>query len=281
MPEGHTLHALAGRLRDHVVGERLLVASPQGRFAGEAAELDGRMLLASEAFGKHLLLTFEGDRLVHIHLGLFGKFSVQAHRRRGGGAPEDLPVRGQVRLRLVGLTHVGDLRGPTVCELIDPAQWRLVRRRIGADPLRSRRLPTRTVAALRATKRPVALVLMDQSLIAGVGNVYRAELLHARALDPFQPSATVPDDLWRQLWRDLVRLMPLGVQTGRILVNDADVRRARALLRAGGTGRLRPSYAVYRRTGHPCPRCGETVATQVVGGRNLFWCPGCQVRQGE
>lgn len=277
MPEGHTLHALAGRLDAAFSGTAVHVTSPQGRFAESAAQLDRLVIEHAEAFGKHLLIRFADEQLVHVHLGLFGKFSVTRHRRVEPAAPpEDLPVHGQVRMRLVNLTHVADLRGPTACEILSPGEWAERVTRIGVDPLRTRTLPAATLERIGRTRRPVGQVLMDQSLIAGVGNVYRAELLHRHALDPWQPAAEVPTEVWRLLWRDLVRLMPLGVETGRILVSDRDVRRARKHLREGGTGRIRPSYAVYRRTGQGCPRCGEIVASATLAGRNLFWCPGCQ-----
>lgn len=282
MPEGHTLHALAGRLDTAFAGTEVHVASPQGRFAESAAMLDRLVLEGAEAVGKHLLLRFADEQLVHVHLGLFGKFRVTRHRRAitaDDQPPEDLPVTGQVRMRLVNLTHVADLRGPTACELLSPDEWAERQSRIGVDPLRTRTLPASTLARMTRSRRPVGQVLMDQSLVSGVGNVYRAEILHRHRLDPWQPTAEVPHDLLRRIWRDLVRLMPLGVETGRILVSDADVRRARRALREGRSGRIRPSYAVYRRAGQACPRCDGIVARATLAGRNLFWCPGCQVRQ--
>lgn len=278
MPEGHTLHALARRLDAAFAGQSLRVSSPQERFTEGAAVLDGAVLEAAEAYGKHLLLRWESGDLVHVHLGLFGKFSVQQHRRKDvDQPPTDLPVRGQVRLRMVGLTHVGDLRGPTACELLTPPEWEVVRARIGADPLRTTRLPAAVRDRIRRSRRPLGQVLMDQALISGVGNVYRAEVLHQLELDPWRPAREVEPEVLDRIYATLVRLMPLGVETGRIIVAPADVRRARKLLREGGSGRIRPSYAVYRKAGQACPRCGETVSKATLAGRNLFWCPGCQV----
>lgn len=277
MPEGHTIHALAGRVQDAFAGTPVRFSSPQGRFAESAAALDGACVESAEAHGKHLAIHVEGEQVVHVHLGLFGRFGVRQHRRVDRGEPPtDLPVAGQVRMRMVNRTHVGDLRGPIVCELVTPAEWREVRAGLGADPLRDDRLPDAVRDRLARTRRAIGAVLMDQSLVAGVGNVYRAELLHRHELDPHTPARDVPAGVVTAIWDDLVRLMPLGVRAGRILVSDSDVERAEALIVKGGTGRVRPHYAVYRRHGKPCPRCGETVVKETLAGRNLFRCPGCQ-----
>jgi endonuclease-8 len=274
MPEGHTIHALARRLDAAFAGTAPRVSSPQGRFVEEAALLDGLPYAGAEALGKHLAIRFEGagdeHRVVHVHLGLFGKLSVRQHRTL------EVPVVGQVRLRLLSETHVGDLRGATACELLSEPEWASRATRIGADPLRRKTLPVETQRRILRSNRSIGQLLMDQSLIAGVGNVYRAELLHRLGLDPFLPGRELTPGVVQRLWEELVRLMPYGVETGRILVDDEDVRRAARLLREGRSGRIRPSYAVYRRDGRACPRCGVTVRKATMAARNLFWCPGCQ-----
>lgn len=281
MPEGHTIHALAGRIDRAFAGTTVRFSSPQGRFAESAAVLDGLEVESVEAHGKHLAIHVEGARVVHVHLGLFGKFSVTQHKRKDRGeAPTDLPVAGQVRMRMVNRTHVGDLRGPITCELVTPAEWAAVEEGLGADPLRVDRLPDDVRDRIGRTRRAIGAVLMDQTLVAGVGNVYRAELLHRHAVDPHTPAKDVPAAVVDMLWDDLVRLMPLGVATGRIIVADEDVERAQRLIDGGRTGRIRPTYAVYRKHGQACPRCGETVVKETMAGRNLFWCPGCQTADG-
>ena len=283
MPEGHTIHALARRLDAAFTGTAPRASSPQGRFVEEAALLDGLAYDGAEAFGKHLVMRFVGAvderRVVHVHLGLFGKLSVRQHRKRlpeAGLEGLEVPVVGQVRLRLLSETHVADLRGATTCELLDEAEWAAKAVRIGADPLRRRTLPAETQRRILRSNRPVGQLLMDQSLIAGVGNVYRAELLHRLGLDPYLPGRELTPGVVQRLWEELVRLLPYGVETGRILVDDEDVRRAARLLREGRSGRIRPTYAVYRRHGKACPRCGATVRKATMAARNLFWCPGCQ-----
>ena len=277
MPEGHTIHALARRLDGAFAQGLVRVESPQGRFDAEAALIDRTTYDRAEALGKHLAIHFEGERVVHVHLGLFGKFGVRRHRGSAGLDELEVPVEGQVRLRLLGSSHVADLRGAATCELLTPQEWAAKAARVGADPLRRRSIPAATMRRILASRRPVGQLLMDQTLIAGVGNVYRAELLHRLALDPYLPGRSLTEGVVQRLWEELVRLMPLGVETGRILVDDDDVRRARRLLAEGRSGRIRPTYAVYRRHGRPCPRCGASVSRAELAGRNLFWCPGCQV----
>ena len=112
MPEGHTLHRLALDHRKWLAGEVVHVTSPQGRFSGGASVLDGQLVTSVEAWGKHLFYRFEGGELLHVHLGLFGRF-----RRRRQPAPEP---RGQIRLRLETSAECIDLSGPTACELLEP-----------------------------------------------------------------------------------------------------------------------------------------------------------------
>ena len=128
MPEGHTLFRLAQELDDAFAGRPARVSSPQDRFTAEAAALDGSVVLTAESGGKHLFIEFEGDRFVHVHLGLFGKF-------RDGTLPEPA-ARGALRMRLVGAEHWLELRGPTACELLTPAGRDAVVARLGPDPLR-------------------------------------------------------------------------------------------------------------------------------------------------
>jgi len=108
MPEGHTLHALAGRVHHAFAGTTVAASSPQGRFEDGAALLDGRVMLEASAWGKHLFAEFGGDAWLHVHLGLIGKMSVQRHRRRAapGALPQGVAVQGAVRLRLLNDTYV-------------------------------------------------------------------------------------------------------------------------------------------------------------------------------
>ncbi len=185
MPEGHTVHRIA---RDHgqlLAGHRVAVSSPQGRFATGAELLTGRRVERLEAYGKHLFHVFEGELLLHVHLGLYGKWTV------GRGAPPE--PRGALRLRLTAEADDGpvwlDLRGPTACEVLTPAERDSVLARLGPDPLRKDADPDRAYARVARSRRLVGELLMDQAVLCGVGNVYRAEALYRAGLSPFRPGA--------------------------------------------------------------------------------------------
>ena len=273
MPEGHTLHRLASELSEAFAGRAVRVSSPQGRFATEAAELDGTTLLVAESAGKHLFLDFDGDRVVHVHLGLIGGFDVHQ------GVWSVPPPVGQVRLRLVSggrrPTAYADLRGATQCDLVTSARREEIVAKLGPDPLRTDADPGRAWARISRSPRPVGDLLMDQAVLAGVGNVYRAEVLFRHGLHPLRPGRTLRVGRWRALWDDLVELMAEGVRTGRI-----DTVRPEHTPEAMGRPPRVDDHGgevyVYRRTGQPCLVCGSTVRTDVLVGRNIFWCPRCQ-----
>jgi endonuclease-8 len=271
MPEGHTLHRLADELTATFSGRTVEVSSPQGRFAGSAALVTDQVLLGAEAWGKHLFVAFPEDRFVHIHLGLYGRFDVQADASL---VPE--PV-GQVRLRLVADTSYADLRGATVCELLTLAERDLVVARSGPDPLREDADPMVAWERIRRSRAPIGGLLMDQGVLAGVGNVYRAEVLFRHRIDPYRPGNTLRVGQWRAIWDDLVVLMQEGVRTGRI-----DTVRDEHLPEAMGRPPRRDDHGgevyVYRRNGMPCHVCGRAVRTAELQGRNLFWCSQCQRR---
>ena len=275
MPEGHTLFRLARTIDDHFGGRVVRVSSPQGRFADSAGLLDGTRLVGAESYGKHLFVDFEHDRRVHVHLGLYGKVLVSDG--------EALPPVGQVRLRLVAGNGdgrppaYGDLRGATACELMTGEQQQALVARLGPDPLRADADWTRAWERVGRSRAPVGGLLMDQSVLAGVGNVYRAEVLFRHRVDPLRPGSSLRRGTFEQLWNDLVVLMADGVRLGRI--DTVQPRPDPALV-----GRLpeadthgSPVY-VYRRAGEPCFVCGSRVRTQELAGRNLFWCPRCQPR---
>ncbi|HXV91873.1 MAG TPA: DNA-formamidopyrimidine glycosylase family protein [Pseudonocardia sp.] len=263
MPEGHTLHRLARLHRRRFAGHPLAVSSPQGRFAAGAALIDGRVLESADAHGKHLFHGYGPDLVLHVHLGLYGAFT-------HGPVPPPEP-RGQVRLRLVGPTHFADLRGPTACELLTDAEAAAIRGRLGEDPLRDDADPDRVWARISRSRAPLATLLMDQSVVAGVGNVYRAEVLFRQGLDPQLPGRALTRAQWDAVWSDLVELLSDGVRRGRI----ETVRPEHDPRTAGADAAARAFYT-YRRSGEPCLVCGTPIAHAEHLARNLFWCPGCQ-----
>lgn len=180
--------------------------------------------------------------------------------------------RGAVRLRLAGEHGVADLTGPAACELLDAEGLAAVRRRLGPDPLRDDGDIEVFVAGVRRRRRPIGELLMDQSVISGVGNIFRAETLLRCGVSPFRAGDRLSADRVRSLWRDLVPLMEYGVATGFITtVEAADVPDP---LPEGDEEAAR--WYVYHRTARPCLRCGAPVRERTVAGRRLFWCAACQ-----
>lgn len=270
MPEGHTLFRLAAELDGAFAGQVLRVSSPQGRFADEAAGLDGQVFESAESAGKHVFLHFGNGSIIHIHLGLIGGFTF-------GLAPAPPPI-GAVRLRLEGEKMYGELRGATVCELTTHEKVAEIVGKLGADPLRKDADPDAAFARIHRSKKSIGALLMDQSILSGVGNVYRAEVLFRARLSPFTVGSQVTKRRWNAIWDDLVALMEYGVLTGRIDTVRPE-HEPEAMGRDPRVDDHGGEVYVYRRHGQPCLVCGTTVKTKVLEGRNLFWCPKCQRRR--
>lgn len=269
MPEGHTLHRLARLHQKRYAGAPVAVSSPQGRFATAAANVDGRVLESASAWGKHLFHHYSGGAIVHVHLGLYGTFREWARPDDG-----EIPAAvGQVRMRMVGAEYGTDLRGPTVCEVIDEAQVDDVVAKLGPDPLRRDADPAWPWKRITKSRRSIGALLMDQTIIAGVGNVYRSELLFRHGIDPYRPGQKIDESEFADAWSDLVDLMKVGVRRGKIITVRPEHDHGEAP-RGRGQGRAR-KY-VYRRTGDPCRVCETPIRTAELEGRNLFWCPTCQ-----
>ncbi|KQR24572.1 DNA glycosylase [Agreia sp. Leaf335] len=182
---------------------------------------------------------------------------------------------GAVRVRLLTDTAVADLRGPTACEILDAAQVAAVIAKAGPDPLlettaKARRAAEdRFTAAVRKKPTPIGLLLMDQSVVSGIGNVYRAELLFRARLNPHTPGKVVPEDTVRELWKDWTKLLTIGVETGQMMTMDklskTDYDKALA--------KREDRHWVYKRDGLPCRVCGTNIVLEIMGGRKLYWCP--------
>ncbi|MEY9838700.1 Fpg/Nei family DNA glycosylase [Streptacidiphilus sp. EB103A] len=283
MPEGHTLHRLAAAYRQVFGGESVRVSSPQGPFAQAALRLDGRPLTSTEAHGKHLFLGFGGPTTasesasgptgtadwIHIHLGLYGKV-------RFGEGPAPAPT-GQIRLRMstAADTAHADLRGPTTCALISDPEKQEVHRRLGPDPLRGDSVPERAWQRVSRSTTTVAALLMDQKVLSGVGNIYRAEVLFRQGIDPRLPGRALTRAQWDAVWTDLTLLMADGVRDGWI-----DTVRPEHTPQAMGRPAREDAHGgevyVYRRADQPCLVCATPVSAATHAGRNLFWCPTCQ-----
>ncbi|WP_330175841.1 Fpg/Nei family DNA glycosylase [Streptomyces sp. NBC_01498] len=271
MPEGHTIHRLAQDLTHRFHDRPVRVTSPQGRFADSAALLDGRVADGASAHGKHLFAGFGGSGWIHVHLGLFGKVAL-------GDTPAPPPTD-TVRMRLLNDTSYLDLRGPTACALITEPEKQAIHDRLGPDPLRPPDAPgndpDRAWTRISRSRTTVAALLMDQKVVAGVGNVYRAEVLFRHGIDPYRAGRDLTRAEWDALWADLVALMREGVRHNRI-----DTVRPEHLPEAMGRPPRVDDHGgevyVYRRAAMPCHLCGDEIRTAPLVARNLFWCPGCQ-----
>ncbi|WP_420783347.1 Fpg/Nei family DNA glycosylase [Streptomyces sp. LPB2020-019-1HS] len=269
MPEGHTIHRLAKDYAARFAGRPVTVTSPQGKFSDAADLLTGAVLTGTDAHGKHLFLHFRDSDWVHIHLGLFGKVTF-------GDAPAPPPTD-TVRLRLACPTGYVDLRGPTTCALITDAEKQAIHDRLGPDPLRADADPAAAWARVRRSRTAIAALLMDQKVIAGVGNVYRAEVLFRHGIDPYRAGKDLTPAEWDAIWADLVVLMREGVRANRI-----DTVRPEHTPEAMGRPPRVDDHGgevyVYRRAQQPCHVCGTEIRTAGLAARNLFWCPTCQQR---
>ncbi|MEE2034048.1 Fpg/Nei family DNA glycosylase [Rhodococcus chondri] len=263
MPEGHILHRLARLHHEHYAGAPVRVSSPQGRFADGAALVDGRVLTHADAWGKHLFHHYDNGAVVHVHLGIYGEFTESA-------LPLAAPV-GQVRMRMRGVGHGSDLRGPTACEVITPGDVDAIEARLGPDPLRPDADPERAWARIIKSRSAIGVLLMNQAVIAGIGNVYRAEVLFRHGIHPERPGKSLSRSQFDEVWADLVELMRIGMERGRMHVVRPEHDHG-----APAYAKNRPRTYVYRRAGDPCRVCATPVLHKVMGARNLFWCPVCQ-----
>ena len=243
-----------------LVGERIRATSPQKRLK-KIRELDGARITHIEAFGKHLFYRFEKarrTRWLHVHLGLAGRFDFSKKQ------PPPAP-RSSVHVRMAGPLHTVDLRGPLICEIVDADARDLEISRLGPDPIRPRSQAARFAARLARTRVAIGAMLLDQTAIAGVGNVYRAELLFLAKLDPRRPSNQLTRDEVATIWKLARTLMRAGVIDGRILTT-----------KHGGIA-ADPRQRTYVYKQHRCVRCAGRIDQVKLAGRPCYFCPGCQV----
>jgi endonuclease VIII len=271
VPEGHTIHRLAIDHTKDLSGQKLQVSSPQGRMSDGAALVDGVVLKRIDPYGKHLFYRFgspkpEQATTIHVHLGLFGKFTRFAN-------PAATP-RDTTRLRMVGSKWTIDLVGPTDCRIITPDEEEVIRKRLGPDPLRDDADPEIAYARLAKRRIPIGEALLDQKVMAGVGNVYRAEALYVNSIHPSRPANEVTRWEFDALWLTIVAMLNQGVIDKRIITVADDE------LDVFGTPRkkLRGKEAVYVYKKDNCMRCDAAIDRWDMAGRWAYACPNCQPR---
>lgn len=234
----------------------------QDRFAAGAERLAGATLLEATAHGKHLFMAWDHGEVLHVHLGLFGKFTRHVSAAR---VPSD-----NLRLSISAPGATWDLTGPTVCELGEPGLVDQVRRRLGPDPLRPDSDPGRFASRVGRSDRPIGDLLLDQAVIAGVGNVYRAEILHLTGVHPLRAGRDLAADEVTAIWTTTVQQLSKGVERNRIVTVPLDGRRA---------DRIARSDAVHVYKQERCRSCAGAVTAATVAARNMFWCEACQPRR--
>ncbi len=303
MPEGNEVHRWAERHNAAFGGRRLnVLPGPNHRFS-DAHLVDGKTLLKVHAVGKHLGYEFHGELYLHIHLGRFGDFTegcgplpepkgaLRAVLQRAGSRKPLRSKKGQPH----NLTCAKDdgtqpfppedvdwceLRGPTDCSVYDAAKWQALLDRLGPDPLAhepgDHDNPTRAFDKILSKKTSIAELLMDQSILSGIGNIYRAELLFRHRVNPFTQGDEMDIKTLKAIWKDAIPLLKAGMVDRRIVCT----KRAHRPSKQEPAPRGEEHY-VYRRHGKPCFLCGETILRKDVVGRTLYWCPNDQGTNAE
>lgn len=223
-----------------------------------------------DAAGEDSVMSMGAPRLARAHV----RMSEQTQDLDGDEAAWPPEIVGQVRLRLLTDATCADLRGPTRCELQTPDEMLATVAALGPDPMTGDPAENeeRFVTAVHRRRTPIGLLLMDQKVVSGIGNVYRAELLFRARLNPHTPGSQVPVDVLRALWRDWSTLLRDGIATGQMMTMDGlddDAWRKAMANRAD-------RHWVYHREGLPCRVCGTHIVMEEAAGRKLYWCPSCQ-----
>jgi endonuclease-8 len=246
------------------------IASANGRM-GQTSQrgtvLDAPVM---DAAGENSLTSIGAPRRARVHV----RMSEQTTGLPEEGAEWPPAVVGQVRLRLLGDVTCADLRGPTACELQTPDEVRATIAKLGPDPLvdDDAEGEERFTAVVRRKPTPIGLLLMDQNVVSGIGNVYRAEMLFRARQNPHTPGRDVPEETVRGLWRDWSRLLRIGVETGQMMtMDDLSPEQWRAAMASRDD-----RHWVYHRAGLPCRVCGTSILLEEMGARKLYWCPNCQ-----
>lgn len=293
MPEGNEIHRWADRHSAAFAKKKMRVEAPTGRFR-DADALDNRKLEQVLAKGKHLGYVFGRNRILHVHLGRYGDWTE--------GQMPVAEVKGALRVRMWaaaakprkraasattrhgwysnddGSTSLSpsdidwlELRGAAACELWTDAQWQALLDRLGPDPL-SGDDPKPAFDRIAKAKAPISVLLMNQEILCGIGNIYRAELLFRARQNPFTPGRDLPLKTLKAIWKDSIPLLRAGMIDRRIVTTLAKHRPTKK------TGPpLKPEvHYVYRRHSKPCFVCGTKVSRQEIAGRTLYWCPTCQ-----
>ncbi|MET0295949.1 MAG: DNA-formamidopyrimidine glycosylase family protein [Microbacterium sp.] len=223
-----------------------------------------------DAAGENSLTSIGAPRRTRVRV----RMSEQTTGLAGDDVEWPPPIVGQVRLRLLTDVTCADLRGPTACQLQTPDEVAATIAKLGPDPLVDdvAEGEERFTAVVRRKPTAIGLLLMDQTVVSGIGNVYRAELLFRARQNPHTPGRDVPEEVVRGLWQDWVGLLSIGVETGQMMtMDDLSPEEWRAAMASRDD-----RHWVYHRAGLPCRVCGTSIVVEEAAGRKLYWCPSCQ-----
>lgn len=267
MPEGHIIHRLAREHTQLLVGRPIRVSSPQGRFEADAARVDGAVLERIEPHGKHLFHHWSTGEIGHVHLGIYGRFRTQTTHC----SPDPI---GEVRMRLQtepDEQHPSyitiDLSGPSTCTIDPPSIRQEILARLGPDPIKRGAKPDRMIERIISSKRGIGDLLMDQSVVAGIGNIYRAEALFVAGIHPLRPGTACEPAELEALWATVQAMLRKGVRDGRIITVD------RADLGVSANAHIPRSEATYVYKRDRCLRCGDEIRLIQIANRTCYFCP--------
>lgn len=253
------------------------IASANGRMGQtnqRGTDLQGEAVF--DEAGENSLASIGAPRRtrVHVRMSEQTKGLDEADGLEAEDAEWPPPVVGQVRVRLLTESTCADLRGPTACVVQTPDEVARVIAKLGPDPLVGDvdEGEERFTRAVRRRNVAIGQLLMDQAVVSGIGNVYRAEMLFRANLDPHTPGRDIPEEIVRGLWRDWVGLLRIGVETGQMMTMDGLDGEAWRRAMASRDDR----HWVYHRAGLPCRVCGTEILLEEMQARKLYWCPVCQ-----
>jgi endonuclease-8 len=271
MPEGDTLRRMAATLAEVLVGRE--VTRARGRAGGPAlGRVVGSRVERVESVGKHLLIGFGSGQTLHTHLRMRGSW----HRYRPNERWQRMPDRAVVVLEVPGAVAVC-FDAPTV-EFLDSRAVRIHPRLAALGPDLVEPSPDlgaafRRLRAPELAASPVGEALIDQTVVAGLGNVYRSEVCFIERVDPFAPVGSFDDGTLRRLLLTASRLLRANLRGPRTTMPDL----LGGPVESDGPRGARRLW-VYRRAGRPCRRCGTTIRVARGGAlqRSIYWCPKCQ-----
>lgn len=276
MPELPEVETIARSLTPRIVGRTIagleLLYRPLLRTGGRKGleALRGRRVLGVRRRGKMLLVEIEGGRTLVFHLKMTGQFLFA-----GEGVPRDKHVRLVVRfedgtneLRFRDVRKFGFL----LCLAGRPEAACRELARLGPEPLEVS--PGEFASILNARQARIKSVLLDQTRIAGIGNIYADETLFDAQIHPEKPAASLEAEAVDRLYRSMRKILAAAVEAGGSTLTDAGYHDA-----DGNAGDFQFSHKVYDRTGEPCLVCGTSIRMKRIGGRSSHFCPKCQRRR--